>query len=245
MDDRLYSNPGLAQFYDLDNGWGAGFDYCLGLAQGAGSVLDLGCGTGLLLSQLAGECIAVGADPAGAMIEIARRRPGGDRVTWIVADATELQLDQRFDLIVLTGHAFQVFLTEAKQRAVIATIARHLSPTGRFIFDSRNPAIKAWRNWTPELSRRSFDHPELGRIEAWSEAGQDAATGIVTYQTHYRISLTRQHFSAASQISFTPKNRIAALLDEAGLTVDAWLGDWQGNAYIDGSADIIPIGRLR
>ena len=143
-DDRLYSDPGLAQFYDLDNGWGASFDYCLGLAQNAESVLDLGCGTGLLLSRQPEKCIAVGADPASAMIKIARRRPHGDRVTWVTADATELQLDRQFDLIVLTGHAFQVFLTEAKQRAVISTIARHLGPAGRFIFDSRNPAIEAW-----------------------------------------------------------------------------------------------------
>ena len=245
MDDRLYSDPQLAQFYDLDNGWGPDLEYCLRLARDAGSVLDLGCGTGLLLSRLADSCAAVGVDPAKAMIEIARRRPGGDRLTWVTADATELRLDRRFDLIVLTGHAFQVFLTEAQQRAVIATIARHLSPSGRFIFDSRDPGPEEWRTWTPDLSRRDFDHPEFGRIEAWNDAKQDAATGIVTYRTHYRIMMTGKLFSAASQISFTPKARIAALLDAAGLNVDAWLGDWHGNAYTDGSAEIVPIGRLR
>ena len=85
----------------------------------------------------------------------------------------------------------------------------------------------------------------MGKIEAWNEAAQDAATRIVTYVTHYRVTLTGQLFSAASRISFTPKNRIAAFLTEAGFTVDTWLGDWQGSPYTDGSKDIIPIGRLR
>jgi SAM-dependent methyltransferase len=245
VEDRLYSDPDLAQFYDLDNGCGADLDYCMRLAQGAGSVLDLGCGTGPLLSRLAERCVAVGADRAGAMIEIARQRPGGDRTIWIVADARTLRLDRRFDLIVLTGHAFQVFLTETDQRAVISTIAEHLAPTGRFVFDSRNPAEAEWRGWTPDLTQRSLHHPRLGKIAAWNEASQNEATGIVTYHTYYEVVSTGQRFSAASQIRFTAKDRIAALLDEGGLAVDAWLGDWSGNAYTDASADIIPVGRLR
>lgn len=245
MEDRLYSDPDLVRFYDLDNGWGADLEYCQGLAQTAGSVLDVGCGTGLFLSRLAEPRIAVGVDPAGAMIEIARRRPGGDRVTWLAADARTLRLDLRFDLIVLTGHAFQVFLTETDQRAVIATIAAHLAPSGRFIFDTRNPAAEEWRLWTPDLSQRSLQHPGLGTVAAWNTATVDEATGIVTYETFYEVISTRQRFSAASRIRFTRKERIAALLEEAGLALDNWLGDWHGNAYTDSSTEIIPIGRLR
>ena len=46
MEDRLYSDGDLAQFYDLDNGWGPDLSYCGKLAKDAGSVLNLGCGTG-------------------------------------------------------------------------------------------------------------------------------------------------------------------------------------------------------
>jgi len=38
------------------------------------------------------------------------------------------RLGRRFDLVVLTGHAFQVFLTDDDQRAVLSTIAEHLAP---------------------------------------------------------------------------------------------------------------------
>ncbi|MFT5340940.1 MAG: hypothetical protein ACI9BH_000150 [Paracoccaceae bacterium] len=44
------------------------------------------------------------------MFEIAKARPGGELATSINADARTLNLGQRFDLIVSTGHSFQVFL---------------------------------------------------------------------------------------------------------------------------------------
>ena len=77
-EDRLYRDPDLAQFYDLENEWAADLDFCAALAADARAVLDLGCGTGLLAAALAEGRDVVGVDPAAAMLEIARRRPGGD-----------------------------------------------------------------------------------------------------------------------------------------------------------------------
>jgi len=244
-EDYLYRDSDLAQFYDLDNGWGPDLDTCLELARDARSVLDLGCGTGLLAARLAEGREVVGVDPAAAMLDIARARPGGDRVAWVRAEAQSVRLGRTFDLVVLTGHAFQVFLGEADQRAVLATIAAHLAPGGRFVFDSRNPAAEAWREWGPEASRRSLQHPRLGRVECWNDAVRDPATGIVTYETQYRVARSGEQFSASSQIRFTEQEVLAALLSDAGLEVDAWLGDWRGGPYQAGCREIIPIGRRR
>jgi len=138
-----------------------------------------------------------------------------------------------------------VFLTEADQRAVLATIAAHLAPSGRFVFDSRNPVTEAWRDWSPDASRRMLEDPALGRVEAWNEAAEDPATGTVTYHTHYRVMATGRTLSAASRIRFTPRARIAALLAEAGLAVDTWLGGWDRRPCTAEAPEIIPIGRLR
>ncbi|MDP6343867.1 MAG: class I SAM-dependent methyltransferase [Alphaproteobacteria bacterium] len=243
-EDRLYQAAELAQFYDFDNPSNPGHDYCRQLAKDARSVLDLGCGTGRLAADLAAERSVVGVDPASAMLDVARQRPGGDRVTWVEADARTVRLGRQFDLVLLTGHAFQVFITEEDQRSVCATIAEHLTAGGQFIFDSRNPAAEAWRGWTPDRSRRCFEHPWPGTIEAWNDVGHDAATDIVTYQTHYRVVGTDRCFSASSKIRFTSRDLVAALLADVGLKVDRWLGDWDGGACKTASPEIIPIGRL-
>lgn len=244
MKAPLYDDPELADFYDLENAWGRDFDFCARLAQEARSVLDLGCGTGELAAKLSEDCTVVGVDPAAAMLAVARARPGGERVEWVQGDARNLHLGRRFDLILLTGHAFQIFLTPEDQLAALRTIALHLTPRGRFVFDSRNPAAEAWRNWTPERSWRELQHPTLGAVEAWNDATHDAARGVVTYATHYRVVETGRHLSASSQIRFTPKKELDALITEAGLHVSQWYGDWQGEPWTPASREIIPLGGL-
>src|SRR3546814_16069279 len=69
-------------------------------------------------------------------------------------------------------------LTRDDQAAALRVIATHLNPRGRFVFDSRNPAAEAWRNWMPERSQRRLTHPTLGAVEAWNDASPDATTSI-------------------------------------------------------------------
>ncbi|MDQ0347712.1 class I SAM-dependent methyltransferase [Ancylobacter vacuolatus] len=241
-DDPLYNDAALVGFYDAENDWGADRSFCADLARGVGSVLDLGCGTGAFLAGLANP-VRVGVDPAAAMLDVARARPGTEGVEWIAADARTLRLGRQFDLIVLTGHAFQVFLTDDDQRAALATLAEHLAPGGRFIFDSRNPAVREWEEWQPQNSRREFDHPAHGRIEAWNTARCDELSGIVTYGTYYRLDDGRT-LSAQSRIRFTPKTDLERRITQAGLSVQRWLGDWNGGPVEAASPEFIPLGGL-
>ena len=243
--DRLYRDVDLVRFYDIENGCAADWEYCAGMAEGAGSVLDLGCGTGGFLTHLKSDKPLCGVDPATAMLDVARTRPGGENVDWVKADARTVRLQRKFDLVVLTGHAFQVFLSADGRRAALATIAAHLSPEGRFVFDTRNPLIEDWRSWTPDETRRGFEHPDLGPVTCWNDVCQDAQTGIVTYETHYRAEASGEMFSASSKIAFPGQSELAGMNEEVGLEVEQWLGDWLGSAYSTASADIIPVGRLK
>lgn len=245
MTDRLYSDPDLVQFYDIENEGGDDFNYCLGFAGNARSVLDLGCGTGQLAAALGDGRSVTGVDPASPMLDVGRGRPGGDKVDWVEGDARTVRLGRRFDLVLLTGHAFQVFLTANDQASVLRTIAIHLAPGGRFIFDTRNPAVAEWREWTPQRSERKVAHPSLGTVKAWNDVEHDAATGVVTYSTFYEIPGGGSVLGAESKIAFPAKEDLAGMLDEAGLLVEQWLGSWQGEPYVANSPEVIPIGRLR
>jgi ubiquinone/menaquinone biosynthesis C-methylase UbiE len=244
--DRLYDDPDLAQFYDIENGWAEDLDYCRKLAAGRSSVLDLGCGTGLFAASLAQQdgCSVVGVDPAQPMLDIAAARPGGRRVQWVQGDARQIRLERRFDLVVLTGHAFQVFLKQEDQASVLRTIAAHLTPEGRFVFDSRNPAVEAWKKWTADRSRRHIEHPTLGRALAWNDVSYDPAAAVATYGTYYKMAANDRTYSSHSRIAFPPQAQIASLLSRAGLTVEQWLGNWSGAPYGPMTPEIIPLGRL-
>ncbi|TCD16057.1 class I SAM-dependent methyltransferase [Oricola cellulosilytica] len=244
MSDKLFSDPELAQFYDQDNRWDSDKDFCLKLAGTASSVLDLGCGTGELATVLSRTRRATGVDPAAAMLDVARGRQGSDRVQWIEADARSVRLAERFDLIVMTGHAFQCLLEPEDQASVCKTIAAHLEPEGTFVFDSRNPEFEEWRNWTPEQTRTVIDHPVLGPVERLIDAAFNPDNQIVTYLTLYTAVRSGRSWRASSQIRFSPKEDVAAAISAAGLHADRWMGDWNGNPFKPGAREIIPLGGL-
>ncbi|MEZ4673141.1 MAG: class I SAM-dependent methyltransferase [Caldilineaceae bacterium] len=75
--DLHYVDPRLVALYDSANPWGADSDFYLQLADelGAETIVDLGCGTGLLTTALAvGARTVIGIDPAPAMLAIAQQR---------------------------------------------------------------------------------------------------------------------------------------------------------------------------
>jgi SAM-dependent methyltransferase len=243
--ESLYHDAFFAQFYDLESPWSADRTFCMELSKGCRSMLDLGCGTGSLAVEIAKTVPrVVGVDPAPGMLDVARRRDGGTLVSWVAGDAREIRLGERFDLICMTGHAFQCLLTRDDRAAFAATLAAHLSPQGRFIFDSRNPAREEWREWTPAQSRMSFMHPRLGGIEGWHDVTFDDAVGIATYGTTYAVQASGESRRTEARIAFPSREDIATVLNDAGLRVVQWLGDWDGRLWSESELEIIPVGTL-
>lgn len=244
MTEPLFHDPDFTRFYDIDNPWDTDKDYCLALARDATSVLDLGCGTGELATMLAKTRLVAGVEPAAAMLDHARQRQGADNVRWVEADARSVRLNETFDLVVMTGHTFQCLLTMADQVALCETIAAHLAPGGTFVFDSRNPAVEEWKEWTPDATHRTIHVPELGQVEAWNDARLDARSGAVAYDTVYREPRSGRQWQATSRLLFADCTQIAAAVTAACLEVQRWMGDWSGGPMTATSAEIIPVGRM-
>lgn len=152
MADRLFSDSYLAGIYDC---WHPrhvrdDFDFYLPRIMMADAVLDVGCGTGMMLWEArdAGhEGRLCGLDPAPGMLALAKRRTD---IEWVLGDLGGASWEQEFDLAVMTGHAFQTLVGDAELEAALAMLRRTLVPGGRFAFETRNPAARAWQRWCPE-----------------------------------------------------------------------------------------------
>ncbi|QMU58341.1 MAG: methyltransferase domain-containing protein [Boseongicola sp.] len=248
MDDPtvspLFADPNLAAFYDSAQTSRHDFDYCRDLASNARSVLDLGCGTGAFACSIADTRRVVGVEPASGMLDIARQRPSADKVTWHQGSAETMRLDETFDLIVLTGHTFQVFLTRDQQLNCLHTIRAHLSENGTFIFDTRNPEYPGSKERSKSQTLSTGHHPELGAFEKWNSSKYDEESGILTYTNGYRILKTGNTHAAEARIRYSSLSEISDLMKDAGLSVQQWLGDWQGGPFTQNSPEIIPVGHI-
>lgn len=202
----------------------------------------MGCGTGILAVALAARGHSVtGADPAEAMLAIARKRPGGDRVTWVQSDAASLRLGTRFDLIIMTGHVFQVFVTDDAVRATLEALRRHLAPGGRLAFETRNPLVRPWQAWTPERTRKTVGVPGIGKVVVHHDVRRTEPP-LVTFDTVFRFE-NGDHVSSASTLRFIGQQDLDGFLRQAGFADIAWYGDWDRSAVSAASPELIAVAR--
>jgi SAM-dependent methyltransferase len=243
--EDVFEEDFFASLYDCVNPWSASDEFYLHRAiESGGPVLDLGCGTGMLASRIASRGLSVaGVDPAAAMLGVARARDGGDKVRWIQSDGQSLQLAERFQFISMTGHAFQALLTDEDAVALLRATARHLEPEGRFVFETRNPAARAWLAWTRERSRRVVGSPQHGRVSVFYDAQAEPESGIVTIREHYSLLDKGVQKMGSNRIRFVDREHLAGLLATAGPEAVSWCGDWDGAPFSRASAAIIAVTR--
>ena len=226
--DLQFSDQRLADLYDLGNSGSEDRDYYLNLVgRSPQRILDLGCGTGLLsLAYAALGHKVIGVDPATAMLNVARRHSLGDRVTWVASTSEEFRTEHRFDLIVMTGHAFQVLLSDEQIEATMATMARHLNPDGRIVFESRNPAV----DWDAVWARAYEMETEHGPVRAVRRLTNGArAPEFLSFAWDYHFS---DHvLTSDSTLRFLSADAVSKFAERAGLSVEKLQGDWDGSPF--------------
>lgn len=100
---------------------------------GARSLLELGCGTGALLSGLAADLSVTGIDRSPEMLSIAERTVPGARL--VQADMTEFTLECRFDVVMCMFDTLNHVTTLDGWLRLFQCAHEHLSEGGLFIFD--------------------------------------------------------------------------------------------------------------
>ena len=94
-------------------------------------VVDAGCGTGRVAAELArrGKDV-VGVDNDIDMLDLATAK--SDEVRWVLADLATVDLEERFDLVLMAGDVLN-YVAPGYESMVISNMARHLEPGGLFV----------------------------------------------------------------------------------------------------------------
>ena len=67
----------------------------------------------------------------------------------------------------MTANVAQVFLTDEEWMETLRAAHAALRPGGWLVFETRDPAARAWREWNREASQRTVDVDGIGPIETW------------------------------------------------------------------------------
>ena len=208
----------------------------------AEAVLDVGCGTGALLhgARAAGHTGRLcGLDPAGGMLEQARKRSD---IEWIHGDLGSVAWAQEFDLVVMTGYTFQVFVTENELRASLASIRSALTEDGRFAFETRNPLVRSWERWTPDNVSEVTDAAGAV-VRIWREVETPVEGDVVRFTTTFASPGWDHSPVSRSALRFLDAGSLSSFLSDAGLAIEEQFGDWAGNPMTGTSPEIITIAR--
>jgi SAM-dependent methyltransferase len=235
-------DPRIVALYDGDNPDGPDHDFDRALAEevGARSVLDLGCGTGMLTVTLAtaGRRV-VGVDPSAAMLDVARHRPGGDAVEWIHGDSRAIPAGP-YDLAFLTGNVVQ-HIADPEWMRTLADLRASLRTGGTLSFESRNPADRAWETWAGPATTRDTAH---GKLEEWAEV-EETRPGRVTVAFRSRFAATGDLVTEVQEFAFRDRATITQQLDAAGFDVDAVHGDFARGPLTASSRVMVFVARAR
>jgi len=234
-----YQDARIAELYDLANPRAQDCHFYLSLAGTRPcSVLDLGCGTGALCCALAERGHRVtGVDPAATMLAVARGKPRAEKVEWVESPAQRYQSERRFDLIVMTGHAFQVLLTDANVLAVLKTMRTHLAPTGKVAFETRNSHVN-WAGQWATRPLRTLPGPVVETLEVLAASGE-----FISFQTQYRFP--HETLTTRSMLRFPSRENVERLIARSGLAIHNVFGDWDAHPFdAERSREIIFVAEL-
>ncbi|HEY1919540.1 MAG TPA: class I SAM-dependent methyltransferase [Streptosporangiaceae bacterium] len=242
----MYSDADAAALYDVLSPWDASrfasdafYD---DLVMAAGSVLDVGCGTGSMLAQArqrGHRGRLTGLDPDRAALDRARARCG--QVEWVDGVAAQAAWAAEFDLATMVSHAFQLLTGDEEVRASLTAIRAALRDGGRFAFETRHPQARAWLGWNP--SQVTEVHDAAGRpLRTWHEV-ESLDGDLVTFTettatadgTVLRVDRARLRFLDVPELN--------GFLAEAGFEIEAQYGDWDRTPVTANSREIITLAR--
>jgi hypothetical protein len=93
-----------------------------------------------------------------------------------------------------------------------------LGPSGRLVFETRVPAVAAWRQWTRTLTYRCVDIPGIGNLETWVEVTEDRAP-FVSFRTTFVFAADGAVLTSDSTLRFRDLAAMTHSLQNAGLNL--------------------------
>jgi SAM-dependent methyltransferase len=216
-------------------------------------VLELGCGTGRVLIPLAGKCSRIlGVDVSEAMLALCRRKLAdrgllSSRAEVRQGDITDVNLGEKFDLILAPFRVFQALETDREVSGYFTTVRNHLAAGGTSILTVFRPSLDAdglRREWITDQERFRWEVPfHGGRVTCHDRRARMDRENLVlypelVYRRYEENRLVDEAVLSVSMRCYYPAALLDLIADQGFHVVNRW-GGYAGEPYGEGPELIV------
>jgi SAM-dependent methyltransferase len=249
--DKLLSNYPVyvARFYDLIyskviSGEDSGY-YLKQILKTQGPVLELGVGTGrIFVEALKQGADIYGIDANGSMIELLKTKIDEKYYHRVkVQDAINLNLDNRFDLIIAPFRVFSHFIEVKEQFRVLNAVFDHLNPNGQFIFDVFVPNLKLITGGIKEMMDFDGEYEKGKKIKRITSMEADPLNQISHVKMKYVWEENGKEIEKewAFPMRYFFKYELEHLIARSRLTLVNIFGDYQEHPLEANSKEFVVV----
>ncbi len=212
-----------------------------------GRVLEIGVGTGrLFIEALDKGADIYGIDISRSMIEILTSRiDPEDHHRIKIADAVNMKLDKKFDLIIAPFRVFSHILETEGQIALLNNVHEHLNDGGRFIFDLFVPDPKILANGMNNFTdfEGEYEPGRMFRRTVTSKANMISQLLDITMKFEWEEDGRHIMKEWKLKMRFFFRYELEHLINISKLTLDNIFGDYQRNPLSDDSKEFVVVCR--
>ena len=123
-----------------------------------------------------------------------------------------------------------MLLDDLAAAQTLQVMRRHLSSSGRAVFESRNPCIDWASRWDYEIT---LEH--AGQNIRESRQFIEMSDDRITFELEYQFP--DQTLTSRSELRFLPRQQIETSAIAAGFEIESVFGDWQGQEFVESSSE--------
>ena len=137
----------------------------------------------------------------------------------IVAALRAAEAEHGGYLATMTANAAQQILDPQAWRETLRGAYEALQPGGRLVFETRDPARRAWEEWNREASYRVTEIPDVGPVESWVQVIK-VSEPLVTFRWTYVFAADGEVMTSDSTLRFRERQEVETELIAQGYVVE-------------------------